>query len=77
MSGTTGNLIHGDCIEAMQSLEAGSVGFILTDPPYLVNYRDRSGRGIINDQAEDWLKPAYAQMNRVQSCTALCVSFYG
>jgi len=77
MSGTTGNVIHGDCIEAMQSLDAGSVGFILTDPPYLVNYRDRSGRGIINDQAEDWLKPAYAQMYRVLRRNAFCVSFYG
>jgi adenine-specific DNA-methyltransferase len=77
MSGTIGKVIHGDCIEAMQSLDAGSVGFILTDPPYLVNYRDRSGRGIINDQAQDWLKPAYAQMYRVLRRNAFCVSFYG
>lgn len=28
------NLIHGDCIEEMKKLEAGSVDLILTDPPY-------------------------------------------
>ncbi len=27
-------LIHGDCLEAMQSIEAGSVDLVLTDPPY-------------------------------------------
>jgi DNA modification methylase len=32
---------HGDCIEIMEEMPANSVDFILTDPPYLVNYRDR------------------------------------
>jgi len=73
----TNSIIHGDCIDAMQSLGAESVGFILTDPPYLVNYRDRSGRAIINDQGADWLKPAFAQMHRVLRRNAFCVSFYG
>jgi DNA modification methylase len=27
------NLMQGDCIELMKSLPAGSVDFILTDPP--------------------------------------------
>lgn len=27
-------LIHGDCLEAMQTIEAGSVDLVLTDPPY-------------------------------------------
>lgn len=71
------HIIHGDCVEAMQTLDPGSVGFILTDPPYLVNYRDRSGRSIINDQESDWLKPAFSQMHRVLRRNAFCVSFYG
>jgi hypothetical protein len=33
----------------MQHVPSNSVDFILTDPPYLVNYRDRSGRTIQND----------------------------
>ena len=28
------NLIHGDCLEEMANLEAGSVDMVLTDPPY-------------------------------------------
>lgn len=70
-------IIHGDCIEVMQRLDAGSVGFILTDPPYLVNYHDRSGRAIMNDREAEWLKPAFAQMHRVLRRHAFCVSFYG
>ena len=61
----------------MQRLAAGSVGFILTDPPYLVNYRDRSGRRVRNDDNAAWLKPAYREMFRVLRPDAFCVSFYG
>ncbi len=46
-------VLHGDCIEVMRQLPAGSIDFILTDPPYLVNYRDRSGRSIQNDNNTD------------------------
>ncbi len=42
----TDSIIHGDCVEAMKRLPEGSAGFILTDPPYLVNYRDRHGRRV-------------------------------
>jgi hypothetical protein len=54
----TNLLHHGDCIEIMRRIPASSVDFILTDPPYLVNYRDRSGRTIHNDVDDSWLKPA-------------------
>lgn len=73
----TSNVIHGDCIQAMRGLQSRSVDFILTDPPYLVNYRDRSGRGIMNDADENWLAPAFAQMFRVLKQHSFCVSFYG
>ena len=43
---TTNSVVNGDCIEVMRSLPWASVDFILTDPPYLVNYRDRSGRSV-------------------------------
>ena len=68
----------GDCIEVMRSLPWASVDFILTDPPYLVNYRDRSGRSVANDGNDGaWLKPAFRQMYRVLRPDSLCVSFYG
>jgi len=42
-----------------------SIDFILTDPPYLVNYRDRNGRSIQNDVQTDWLRPAMREAYRV------------
>ena len=51
-------IVHADCTQFLPSLPSESVDFILTDPPYLVNYRDRSGRTIHNDVDDSWLKPA-------------------
>jgi site-specific DNA-methyltransferase (adenine-specific) len=73
----TGIIIHGDCIQVMRGMGAESVDFILTDPPYLCRYRDRSGRRVRNDDNTEWLKPAFAQMHRVLKDRSLCVSFYG
>ena len=70
-------VLLGDCIDQMQRLAPGSVDFILTDPPYLVHYRDRSGRTVANDNNALWLKPAFAGMHRVLKDGGLCISFYG
>src|SRR5262249_6883105 len=58
---------------------AGSIDCIITDPPYLVNFVDRSGRALQNDNPNDgqWLLPAYEQMYRVLKDNSFCVSFYG
>jgi site-specific DNA-methyltransferase (adenine-specific) len=61
----------------MRGLPDASVDFILTDPPYLVNYRSRDGRRVQNDNATAWLKPAFAEMERVLKPGRFCVSFYG
>lgn len=68
---------HGDCIPLMRRMDAASVDFILTDPPYLVRYRDRDGRTIRNDSDGRWLKPAFAEMFRLLKPGSFCVSFYG
>ncbi len=39
-------IAHGDCIDIMRQMPANSIDFIVTDPPYLVNFRDRTGRSI-------------------------------
>ncbi len=54
----------------------GSVDFILTDPPYLVNYRGRDGRTVRNDDNAAWLRPAVNQMHRVLKDGGFAVSFY-
>jgi DNA modification methylase len=70
-------ILHGDCVQLMATLPAESVDFILTDPPYLVRYRDRSGRTVANDDRSDWLRPAFAQMHRVLKPGSLALSTYG
>jgi site-specific DNA-methyltransferase (adenine-specific) len=61
----------------MREMPANSVDLILTDPPYLVNYRDRDGRTIQNDAKADWLKPAMKEAYRVLKQNRLAVMFYG
>jgi DNA modification methylase len=48
-------ILQGNCIERMASLPSNSIDFLLTDPPYLVNYRDRNGRTIQIDGDGDCL----------------------
>ncbi|MCZ6098086.1 DNA methyltransferase [Escherichia coli] len=50
---------------------------MLTDPPYLVGFRDRQGRTIAGDKTDEWLQPACNEMYRVLKKDALMVSFYG
>jgi len=41
-------IVHGDSLNVLPTLPAQSVGLVVTDPPYLVRYRDRHGRSIRN-----------------------------
>ena len=58
-------------------MQPGSVDFVITDPPYITRYADRSGRTVANDDNARWLKPAFAQMHRLLKSAAFCISFYG
>ena len=73
----TNRIFHGNCIEIMGQMPANSVDFILTDPPYLVNYRDRTGRSILNDADDNWLRPAMKEAYRVLKQDRVAVMFYG
>lgn len=68
---------HADCITELAKLPDCSVDFVLTDPPYLIRYRDREGRRIINDGNDAWLLPSFSEVFRVLKPDSLCVSFYG
>jgi len=70
-------VLHGDCATLMSGMAAESVDCILTDPPYIVNYRSRDGRNVPNDNNSAWLQPAFTQMHRLLKPAAFCVSFYG
>jgi site-specific DNA-methyltransferase (adenine-specific) len=72
-------IISGDCLTVMGEMPAASVDAVITDPPYLVNYRSSDGRGYRNDNPNDasWLAPAFAHIYRVLKPDSFCVSFYG
>lgn len=72
----TNTVTRGDCVQVMKEMPSGSVDFIVTDPPYLVRYSDRSGRTVKNDDNDKWIDPAFAQMHRVLKDGTFCVSFY-
>ena len=70
-------VIQGDCNAVLQTLPNESVDFVLTDPPYLVRYRDRSGRSIANDDNSGSVLSAFGDVYRVLKPNTFCVSFYG
>jgi adenine-specific DNA-methyltransferase len=70
-------VIHGDCIPVMRQMPSGSIDLVITDPPYLVDYRARDGRTIAGDRNGDWLRPAFTEIHRLLKPDSFCVSFYG
>lgn len=71
------SVIVGDCIDVMATFPAGSIDFVLTDPPYVARYRSREGQTIRNDDSCRWIEPAFSELFRVLRNDSLCVSFYG
>jgi site-specific DNA-methyltransferase (adenine-specific) len=70
-------VLHGDCQQVLRRLPDACVDMVLTDPPYLVRYTDRSGRRVANDDNTHWMFPAFAELYRVLKPDSYCVSFYG
>jgi site-specific DNA-methyltransferase (adenine-specific) len=71
------SVLLGDCVGLMRGLDAESVDFILTDPPYIVRYRGRDGRTVRNDDNHQWLAPAFTEVFRLLKPDTFCISFYG
>jgi len=74
---TVNSVVHGDCIDVMRAMHSGSIDIVLTDPPYLVSYRDRAGRSIQNDQNDAWMLPAFREIYRVLKPNRFFACFYG
>ena len=70
-------ITHGDCVELLRKLPDACIDLVLTDPPYLVNYRPRDGRRCVNDDSAHWLEPSFKELYRVLKPNKFCVSFYG
>jgi DNA modification methylase len=72
------SVIQGDCAAVLKTLPDASVDFVLTDPPYFVRYKDRSGRTVRNDgYPAARILDAFNDVYRVLKPNSLCVSFYG
>ena len=56
-SANLNTVLQGDCVQIMRGMQSGSVDFVVTDPPYITRYCDRSGRSVANDDNTCWLKP--------------------
>jgi hypothetical protein len=67
----------GDCIGLMNRLDVVSIDFVLTDPPYITNYRDRSGRTVANDDNDRWIDPAFAEIFRLLTTVIASASMAG
>jgi len=70
-------IIQGNCAAVMQSFPDGCVDLAVTDPPYLVGYRDRSGRTIAGDNSPAKVLPCFPELYRILKPNSLCVCFYG
>jgi DNA modification methylase len=71
------DIILGDCCLVLRQFPENAIDLVLTDPPYLINYRSRDGRTIAGDISDAWLLPAFAEAYRVLKSGGFCISFYG
>ena len=72
-----GELLLGNCIKRLQAIPNGTFDFLLTDPPYGVNYKDRLDRSLLGDNDLGWLQPAFEEIYRVLRPNSFAISFYG
>lgn len=77
IDGFINKVTHGDCVKFLRQLPDACADMILTDPPYLVRYKDRTGRSVVNDDNTRWMFPAFSEMFRVLKPNSYCVSYYG
>ncbi|QPH56081.1 DNA methylase [Pontivivens ytuae] len=67
----------GDSNQIIGAMPEGAVDLVVTDPPYGVNYRDRTGRTVKNDDTLESVLPVFDQLYRALKPGGFCISFYG
>lgn len=70
-------IICGESNAILRDFPSNSVDLVVTDPPYLVGYKDRNGRTVENDTSPDAVLPVYKELYRVLKRDSLCITFYG
>lgn len=67
----------GDSAQLLTQYPDACVDLVVTDPPYLVNYRDRQGRRVRNDDNAGAVLPVFDEIARVLKPDSYCISFCG
>ncbi|MBO6675268.1 MAG: DNA methylase [Rhizobiales bacterium] len=70
-------IIQGNSAEVLKEVKAGSIDVAITDPPYLVNYRDSHGRTVANDANAEGVLPTFPELYRVMKPNSLVICFAG
>lgn len=73
----TNQIIHADATETLRTFPDNAIDLVVTDPPYLCRYKDRSGRTLANDDAPEAVLPAFAEIYRVMRPHSYCILFCG
>ena len=68
-------IIHGEASESLKALPSECVDLVVTDPPYLVNYRDRDGRTLANDDNPQAIADVFSEVGRVMKPNSYFVFF--
>lgn len=71
------SILCGDSASVLSTFPSQSIDLVVTDPPYLCNYRDRSGRHLANDESPDAVFSVFPEIYRVMKPGSYCISFYG
>lgn len=70
-------IIEGDSARVPKDVPEGSLDLVVTDPPYLVNYRDRDGRNLKNDDNADGVMLVFTPMAQAMKQNSYAVCFAG
>lgn len=70
-------IILGDAAKVLAELPEGAIDLVITDPPYLVNYRDRTGRSLRNDDKPEGVLPVFGPMARAMKPDSYAICFAG
>lgn len=70
-------ILQGDATQKLFQLPEHHADLIVTDPPYLVNYKDRTGRSLANDDNAAGVLPVFPELWRVLKPDSYCVLFCG
>jgi len=70
-------IIEGNSAEILARVPKEVFDLVVTDPPYLVNYRDRDGRSLQNDDNPSGVLPVFEPLARAMKRDSLMVCFTG